>query len=282
MNELQGVVDYHPGDVTGTVAIEPKLDGWSGHACWVDGVPVLYTRNGMEIPLPHIQREVAMLMPQGFFFHGELTHHAGFEAIKSAIARQSEDIHFHIFDMVDEAFFEQGFDPTIYIQRRTQLERLMLARLAFWAPQNHVHLVCRECCNDIDDQHARHLELGYEGSVLKHLDSPYRSGPTGDWMRIKPVSTTDCTIIGVEQSKTDPSRASSFVVCEPSGVTSKVHAGLTEDILREALEHPARFVDQVMETNHRGRYDSGKMRHASFVRMRPDKSATPAAQGVLV
>jgi len=95
MRELQGVVDYQPGDIDSTVAIEPKLDGGRGHARWVDGIPVLYTRNGIEIPLPHIQRELALLMPQGYFFHGELTHHAGFEAIKSAIAQRSEDIHFH-------------------------------------------------------------------------------------------------------------------------------------------------------------------------------------------
>ena len=170
MRELQGVVDYNPGDIDGMIAIEPKLDGWACIARWVDGVPVLYTRNGIELPLPHIQREVALLMPEGFFFHGELTHHAGFEAVKSAIAQRSEDIHFHVFDMIDEAFFEEGFDPTPYQERRWGLS--MKFRYANTQSDNQVHLVpSKRCCeSEVEDITVGHLWAG----CCQGLD-PYQS-----------------------------------------------------------------------------------------------------------
>ena len=280
--EPQGVVDYCPGDISGPVVVEPKLDGWRCLISWTNGVPVLYTRNGEEIPLPHIQREAALLMPPGFFLDGELFHPCGFSGIKSAIAHQDEALHYHVFDMVDEAFFEEGFDPRPYQERRWELDKCF--RFANIQEDNHVHIIWSVKCmqDQIENVHAIRLELGFEGSVIKRLDSSYASGPTGDWMRIKPVQTADCVIIGVEQSETDPTRASSFIVCEPLGVTSKVHAGLTEDALRKALENPSSVINRVMEVAHRGRYKSGRMRNASFVRMRPDKTAAPQAQGVLV
>lgn len=286
MRELQGVVDYKESMIEGAVAIEPKLDGWRVHARHVDGVPKLFSRNGIELPLPHIQRELALLIPQGYFFDGELTHTAGFEAIKGAIARQDEDLHFHVFDMVFEEFFHDGIDMREYRARREALEDVFEAPegvLTLGYMRVSVHLVMMAKARDegIEILHQSLLEQGYEGSVIKDPLAPYESGPTGAWMRIKPVSTVDCVIIGVERSETDPALASAIKVCDPEGVVSNVHSGISRDLLREMVNHPGRYVDLVVEISHRGKYASGKMRNASFVRLRPDKTAAPAAQGVL-
>jgi len=42
--------------------------------------------------------------------------------------------------------------------------------------------------------------LGMEGIIAKHRDSPYRSGRTGDWLKIKCVQSESFMIIGYEQS----------------------------------------------------------------------------------
>lgn len=277
--EPQGVIDYKEGMIDdANVVVEKKEDGWSCIARWCDGVRKLFTRNGLELSIPHIQREVALLLPQGSFFHGEIVHHGGCEAMKSAIAQKSEDIHYHVFDMVDEVFFQTGVDARPYMERSYTLVEVMGEE----APDSHIHVIESRVYRSVDimEAHARHIELGYEGSVVKLLDSPYESGKTGAWMRIKPVFTVDCVIMGVEQSQTDPSMASSLIVRDGEGIVSKVHSGMSKDFLRDALKNPARLVGQVMEAEHRGLYDSGKMRHASFVRLRPDKTAKQV-QGVL-
>lgn len=273
--EPQGVVDYNPADVKGEVLVEPKMDGWRCLISWTDGVPELFTRNGEEIKLPHLQREAAMILPRGMFMDGELTHPEGFEAIKGAIALKDEDLEFHAFDLVRESFFETGVDKRSYIRRRCDLVEI------FGSAETNIHhvgIMFADPC-DVEVCHLKYLELGFEGSVVKLKHSLYREGKTGDWMRIKPVDTADCVVIGVMRSETDPTRARSIIVRNGDGIVTNVHAGLTEDFLRNAMEHPGRLVDQVMEIAYRGTYLSGKMRHASFVRMRPDK--TMSAQGVL-
>jgi ATP-dependent DNA ligase len=272
--DLNRVVDYQEGMVYGRVGIEPKLDGWRIRVRLSDGVPKIHSKGGEEIPLPHLQRELALALPALSWFDGELTHPDGFEAVKTAIAEQDERLMANVFDMVRD----NGPDETRFYERREALEALPYFKEQP-RPDTRVHLVPSLFVkfSEIERAHSANLELGYEGSVLKRWDGFYGEG---DWMRIKPVTTTDCTVIGVEQSETDPSRASSIIVCEPSGVRSRVHAGLSMDALRKALRNPASVINKVMEVEHRGRYRSGRMRNTSFKRYRPDKK--PAPQGVLV
>lgn len=42
--------------------------------------------------------------------------------------------------------------------------------------------------------------LEMEGIIAKHRDSPYRSGRTGDWLKIKCVQSESFMIVGYEQS----------------------------------------------------------------------------------
>ncbi|RUV29896.1 ATP-dependent DNA ligase, partial [Mesorhizobium sp. M1A.T.Ca.IN.004.03.1.1] len=47
-------------------------------------------------------------------------------------------------------------------------------------------------------EHACHRHL--EGIIAKHRDRPYRSGRTGDWLKIKCVQSESFMIVGYEQS----------------------------------------------------------------------------------
>ena len=42
--------------------------------------------------------------------------------------------------------------------------------------------------------------LGLEGIIAKHRDSPYSSGRTGDWLKIKCVQSESFMIVGYEES----------------------------------------------------------------------------------
>src|SRR5690606_7178303 len=46
--------------------------------------------------------------------------------------------------------------------------------------------------------------LGLEGIVGKHLDQPYRSGRTGDWVKVKCVQSEAFMIVGYEPSTASP------------------------------------------------------------------------------
>ena len=54
--------------------------------------------------------------------------------------------------------------------------------------------------------------LGLEGIVGKHLDQPYRSGRTGDWVKVKCVQSEAFFIIGYEASAASPTSVGSLVL----------------------------------------------------------------------
>lgn len=49
---------------------------------------------------------------------------------------------------------------------------------------------------------ANACSLGLEGIIAKRRDQPYRSGRTGDWLKIKCVQSESFIIVGYEQSRT--------------------------------------------------------------------------------
>ncbi|MBY5516199.1 non-homologous end-joining DNA ligase [Rhizobium leguminosarum] len=54
--------------------------------------------------------------------------------------------------------------------------------------------------------------LGLEGIVGKHLDQPYRSGRTGDWVKVKCVQSEAFFIVGYEKSAASPAGFGSLVL----------------------------------------------------------------------
>lgn len=54
--------------------------------------------------------------------------------------------------------------------------------------------------------------LGLEGIVGKHLDRPYRSGRTGDWVKVKCVQSEAFFIVGYERSTASPAGFGSLVL----------------------------------------------------------------------
>lgn len=53
---------------------------------------------------------------------------------------------------------------------------------------------------DPEDLLANACSLGLEGIIAKHRDRPYRSGRTGDWLKIKCIQSESFMIVGYEQS----------------------------------------------------------------------------------
>ncbi|ENN83687.1 MULTISPECIES: non-homologous end-joining DNA ligase [Rhizobium] len=66
--------------------------------------------------------------------------------------------------------------------------------------------------------------LGLEGIVGKHLDRPYRSGRTGDWVKIKCVQSEALFIVGYEMSSASPAGFGSLVLAAYRGA-DLVHVG---------------------------------------------------------
>jgi hypothetical protein len=86
------------------VFVQPKLNGW---CCMANTrTRKIYTRAGHEIKtLPHINAALPVDGPE--WLHGELYRHdSTLDEIQSMIKRGSDEIEFHVFDLVDSEPFE--------------------------------------------------------------------------------------------------------------------------------------------------------------------------------
>jgi bifunctional non-homologous end joining protein LigD len=148
-----------------------------------------------------------------------------------------------------------------------------------------------------EDLLAHVVALGLEGIVAKKAASPYRSGRSNDWLKLKTDPEVDLAICGYSVPRGSRAGLGALHLCILDGgcwrYAGKVGTGMTDRelvTLRKQLDEapswkppfprPAgttgsRFVEPhlVCQVRYRQWLASGSIRHPVFVRLRPDKEA---------
>jgi bifunctional non-homologous end joining protein LigD len=274
---------------------EIKADGYRAQAHLRHGKVTVYSRTGLNWTkqFRRIADAVEQLKAGEAVIDGEAVVYGtngvpDFQAMRRATgARSSAALRYQAFDLL----YLDGRDlrQVPYVERKAALERLLKS-----APEALIYV---EHMGAEDGQpvfeHA--CKMGLEGIVAKRRHSPYRSGRTDAWLKLKCKASDTFPIVAfVEKLGAKPRRIASLYVGRREGdavlYAGKVQTGYTHDVAMEVRERldpfitkksplakrvdkpKATWVEPVIEAEieYGARTDDGLLRAAVFKGLRDD------------
>lgn len=245
--------------------LEPKYDGWRTlMVLKPTGVTVIGGRNNNEYTgqVPYIEDSLRATLPANTVLDGELMHPSGWGAVQSAMTTKggASGLTFVAFDVLQVNDNDVRGLP--WENRRQILEMIE------WP--THTYLTPTGAATEA--AHIRMLDMGMEGTVIKLRDSLYEGRRSRSWRKLKAIASEDCEIIGFEDGKNGRSgEIGAIIVKLPSGVETTA-SGMTDKVRADMLVNPDKYVGQIVEIEHNGILDSGKLRHPRFKRLRTDRT----------
>ena len=283
---------------------EIKLDGYR-MACRLgaDGEPVFLSRQGKDwsTDLSELRDAMRTLGPRGLYVDGEIAirmpdGRTNFGALQDALSGGARaGLTYFAFDLLHEG-------ETSLVDRPLEIRKQRLAELLSELPQSS----CVAFVDHISGQGPAMLEsarrLGLEGIISKRAQSPYRSGRTSSWMKIKCKRRQEFVVGGFTLRKGQTDSVGSLVCGyyddhNDLRCVGRVGTGFTDATARSLYTFlgaqrriPCPFVGQltpevtrgaawvapevVVEVEFTAWTDDGQTRHAVFMGVRRDKAPT--------
>ncbi|MDH5684640.1 MAG: hypothetical protein OEZ20_09275 [candidate division WOR-3 bacterium] len=265
----------------GKVLVEPKFDGMFTSIRKVNDQIEVWSRRGeRKATLEQILANSLDKFPSDIYLLGEAEY--GSQAGRIATERRGYPV-IHCFDMV------QGVDDKEDVVKRK------LRLIKFLKSLEDKHLVIVEDkiiqVKKVPEIFKQYIKQGFEGIVVKELDKDFKSE---NWWKQKKILTDEFIIIGYEFTNEPPYIPKGFVVPK-NGLVKNIVCGLwkgnkLEEVMRvgitrfdvklELTRNPKKHLGKVVEIKGFERFQSGALRHASFVRFRNDLSARDLRKNV--
>ena len=259
---------------SGSYLVEPKFDGIFTSIRKHKGKIEVWSRRGERKPtLDGLLRGSLDKFPSDIWLLGEAEY--GSQAGRIAVEKRGYPV-IHIFDMVED----EKEDKDI-VKRKSRLNKLLVK-----LQEKHLvpveHKIIR--AHKIPETFKQYIKQGYEGIVIKDIDKDFSSE---EWLKQKKVLTDEFIIMGYEFGNADWHWIKNYQIPK-TGVVGNIICGLWKDdklvrVMRvgqmpfsvrlELTLHPKKYLGRVVEIKGFERFQSGALRHASFIRFRNDISA---------
>jgi DNA ligase-1 len=266
------------------VRVEAKLDGLRLIAVKNHGDVSLFTRSGTPIEtLPKIVQAIKDLKEDNIVLDGEVMGEDWNESASVVMSSKSKKddstMRYHVFDIVDFTAWQQQVSKTHYRARLTDLQ--LTIGDTEGTPFRYVKSTTANDETELRQFYNECLTEGYEGVMLKRLDTPYQWKRTDAILKMKPVATEEGVIVGWHLSPEKTKRAGQFGgfhVLTKNGVVTKVGGGYT-DVQKKQIqaEGPDTYIGRIAEVEHQPPFtNDGKLRFPVFSRFRDPSDVDPA------
>ncbi len=258
---------------SGKYLVEPKFDGiFTSIRKHKNKIEVWSRRGERKSTLEELLKGSLNKFPSDIWLLGEAEY--GSQAGRIAVEKRGYPV-IHIFDMVED----KNEDKDI-IKRKSRLNKLLI-KLQEKHLQSIEYKIIR--AQKIPVVFRQYIKQGYEGIVIKDIDKDFSSE---EWWKQKKVLTDEFIIIGYEFSNTEWEYIKNYKIPK-KGVVGNIICGLWKDnklvkVMRvgqmpfsvrlELTLHPKKYLGRVVEIKGFERFESGALRHASFIRFRNDLS----------
>lgn len=247
----------------------------------------LWSRNGRRYILPFLEDDIVSSLDfdsmrgiKRIMFDGELVlGNNDFQSVMRVARRKNvkmdmfKDVKYYIFDCVMNERYDEKLKDRVENLKSIFVEYGLSASkfcrmVDYWIRNSE-----RDIINDLEVA----ISSGYEGLVLKSINSPYRKERSIDWIKVKKFDTIDAVVLDVEKGKGALKDVVAKLICsyynEDIGkeVIFAVGSGLNDKLRNEWTRDSNKIVGKVIEVKYQELFDDGVPRFPVFVRVRDDK-----------
>jgi len=271
------------------VRVEPKLDGLRCIAMKRAGVVTFYTRNGSVLEtLPTIKTALEKSAYDNVVLDGEAMGNDWAESasilMSSKTKKDDSNIFFNVFDaMPIENWVKQDFVTTF--EKRLQLLENIVKVVSSPCVKLVPHITAKNE-SELKTYFAKCMNEGYEGVMLKTLDSYYEWDRSKNILKLKPTITYEGVIVGTYEGRRGTKREGlfgGFEVVLPNGVVTRLGGGFSDKMRAEIqLEGVDTCLGKIVEIEGQpdpltsdGLTEDGKIRFPVFLRYRSPGDVDP-------
>jgi DNA ligase-1 len=119
--------------------------------------------------------------------------------------------------------------------------------------------------------HNTIVQAGYEGAMVKTMDSSYQFGRSYDVMKVKEFHDVDLPIIGLEEGTGRHEGRLGAVKINFNGVIVKVGSGFSDEEREQVWDDQYNFLGRMIEVRYQEVTPDGSLRFPTFVCFRTDR-----------
>ena len=256
------------------VYVEPKLDGIRCFAIVENNEAKLFARSGKLISNFNSTIGLALASLGDGCYDGELMGKDFITLMRQAYRKENveqEGTYVALFDFL--SLKEWKTNKTIMTTKDRYNE--LNSRISACSKSKYVRAVERYLIDaeykEIMKLHNAFVEEGYEGAMVKTVDSPYHFGRSYDIMKVKEFHDVDLRIESIEEGTGRLLGRAGAVMVNFKGTEVKVGSGFSDDERIQIWNDKASFLGRVIEIRYQEVTPDGSLRFPTFVCFRNDR-----------
>jgi len=267
------------------VRVEPKFDGLRLIAIKSGGVVTMFTRNGSILEtLPRIKNELESASYDNVVLDGEALGADWAESNSVLMSKKTfkndDNIKYNVFDAVPLEQWIAQKSTEMYYQRLALVKNIVDSLSSTGHVKTVPHIDAKNE-TELLTYYKKCMSDGFEGVMLKTLDSYYKFKRSDNILKLKPVVTYEGTIVDHYNARNGTKREGlwgGFEILLPNGVITRLGGGFSDALKAQIqLTGPENFIGQIVELEaqpepltHDGLTEDGRARFPVFIRFRDE------------